>query len=145
MLVKEFEPEISNPMICSKSTLLKAKKMLRDVVVYGTAKDINTNKYEISGKTGTTEHYDVEKRKHTEEYRASFVPDTSLQNNPKYSIMVVINKPQINYYGALAAAPVFKKIADKIFTRDRDINPPVSNTGSKKIVPYSKNGFRDRS
>jgi cell division protein FtsI (penicillin-binding protein 3) len=116
MIIKEFEPEVSNPMICSKPTLLKAKKILRDVVVYGTAKDINTDEYEISGKTGTTEHYDVEKRMHTEEYRASFVGYFP-SDNPRYSIMVVINKPQTNYYGALAAAPVFKEIADIIFKK----------------------------
>jgi cell division protein FtsI (penicillin-binding protein 3) len=140
MIIKEFEPEVSNPMICSKPTLLKAKKILRDVVVYGTAKDINTDEYEISGKTGTTEHYDVEKRMHTEEYRASFVGYFP-SDNPRYSIMVVINKPQTNYYGALAAAPVFKEIADIIFKKDRDINPPIS-IHEKRIVPYSKNGFK---
>jgi len=141
MIVKEFKPEISNPMICSKPTLLKAKKILRDVVLYGTAKDINNSEYEISGKTGTTEYYDVEKRKHSEEYRASFVGYFP-SDNPKYSIIVVINKPQTNYYGALAAAPVFKKIADKIFTKDRSINPPENNIESFKI-PYSKNGYRE--
>ena len=130
-------------MICSKSTLLKAQKILRDVVVRGTAVDINTDKYKISGKTGTTEYYDFKQKKHIEKYRASFVGYFP-SDRPKYSIIVVINKPQKDYYGAYAAAPVFKKIADKIFTKDRDINPPVNNSlNSNSAVPYSKNGFQN--
>ena len=143
IIIKEFEPEISNPMICSKSTLLKAQKILRDVVVKGTAADINTDKYKISGKTGTTEHYDFKQKRHIEKYRASFVGYFP-SDRPKYSIIVVINKPQNDYYGAFAAAPVFKKIADKIFTKDRDINPPVKTTlNGNSVIPYSKNGFQN--
>ncbi|MCD4792755.1 MAG: transpeptidase family protein [Bacteroidales bacterium] len=143
IIIKEFKPEISNSMICSKSTLLKAQQILRDVVVKGTANDINTDKYKISGKTGTTEHYDIKQKRHTEKYRASFVGYFP-SDRPKYSIIVVINKPQKDYYGALAAAPVFKKIADKIFSKDSDINPPVkTNINSNAVIPYSKNGFQN--
>ncbi len=129
--VKTFSPEISNSLICSKSTLKKAQKILRDVVVSGTARGINTDRYKISGKTGTTQYYDIQKRKHIDLYRGSFVGYFP-SDNPKYSIIVEINKPKTDYYGAQAAAPVFKKIADKIFSRDREINPPKDN-----IVPDS--------
>ena len=142
MIIQEYQPEETNPLICSKSTLLKAQKILRDVVVSGTAKDINSEKYKISGKTGTTEHYDFKQKRHIEKYRASFVGYFP-SDNPKYSIIVVINKPQKDYYGALAAAPVFKKIADKLFSGDREINPPkeaIINSNSR--IPYSKNGSK---
>ncbi len=129
--VKIFKPEISNSMICSKSTLKKAQKILRDVVTSGTAKAINNDKYKISGKTGTTQYYDIKQHKHIDQYRGSFVGYFP-SDNPKYSIIVEINKPKTNYYGAQAAAPVFKKIADKIFSRDRDMNPP-----EEKIIPDS--------
>ena len=131
VIVKEFKPEISNSLICSKSTLKKAQKILRDVVVSGTARAINTKQYKISGKTGTTEYYDIKKRKHIEQYRGSFVGYFP-SDNPKYSIIVEINKPKHDYYGAQAAAPVFRKIADRIFMRDREINPPA-----EKNVPDS--------
>jgi len=131
MKIKEFKPEISNSLICSKSTLKKAQKILRDVVVYGTARAINNDQYKISGKTGTTEYYDIQLRKHIEKYRGSFVGYFP-SDNPKYSIIVEINKPKHDYYGAQAAAPVFKKIADNIFSHDREINPPT-----EEIVPDS--------
>ncbi|NPA68428.1 MAG: transpeptidase family protein, partial [Chlorobi bacterium] len=137
--VKEFEPEITNPMICSESTLKKAQKILRDVVVYGTARGINTDKYKISGKTGTTQYYDIKQKKHIEQYRASFVGYFP-SDNPKYSVIVEINKPKTDYYGAQAAAPVFKKIADKLFARDREINPPEETVPDDSLIlPIFKN------
>ena len=142
MTVKEFKPVEVNPLICSKSTILKAQKILRDVVEVGTAKSINTEQYEISGKTGTTEYYDYKTKKHNEKYRASFAGYFPSEN-PKYSIIVVINQPQTDYYGALAAAPVFKQIADKIFSKDRTINPPKDINNSVVKTPYSKNGNQD--
>ncbi len=143
VIFKEFEPEISNSLICSKSTLKKAQKILRDVVVYGTARAINSDKYKISGKTGTTEYYDIQQRKHIEQYRGSFVGYFP-SDNPKYSIIVEINKPKHDYYGAKAAAPVFKKIADNIFSRDREINPPKEEFVPDSLkIPYFKTAYSE--
>jgi cell division protein FtsI (penicillin-binding protein 3) len=125
-------------LICSKSTLKKAQQILRDVVVSGTAKGINNKHYKISGKTGTTEYYDIQQRKHIEQYRGSFVGYFP-SDNPKYSIIVEINKPKHDYYGAQAAAPVFKKIADHIFSHDREINPPVDDAIPDSLkIPTTK-------
>ncbi len=144
VVVKAFEPEISNPLICSKPTLLKAQKILRDVVTKGTAKNINTVKYEISGKTGTTEYYDDVKKMHTEQYRASFIGYFPSEK-PKYSIIVVINKPLSDYYGASAAAPLFKKISDKLFASDREINHHTNNVIAENLIlmPVTKNGNKN--
>ena len=39
-------------------------------------------------------------------------------NKPEYSCIVVIHRPnkRLGYYGSTVAAPVFKKIAKKIYT-----------------------------
>ncbi|NPA45179.1 MAG: transpeptidase family protein [Chlorobi bacterium] len=139
LTVKEYKPIELNPLICSKETLKKAKRVLRAVVEEGTAKAINTKQYKISGKTGTTEYYDAKLRTHNGQYRASFAGFFP-SDNPKYSIIVVINRPQTDYYGALAAAPVFKKIADEIFKRDRELNPPKEVKTNQIKTPLSKNG-----
>ncbi len=139
LTVKEFKPVVINPLICSKETLKKAQKILRDVVKVGTAKAINTNKYEISGKTGTTEYFDAKLRTHNGQYRASFAGFFP-SDNPKYSIIVVINRPQTDYYGALAAAPVFKKIADNLYKHDREINTTKYSGDNLIKTPISKNG-----
>ncbi len=141
IVVEDFKPEVSNSLICSRKTLKDAQTVLRKVVSDGTAKGINSKKYKISGKTGTTEYYDIAQRKHIEQYRGSFVGYFP-SDNPKYSIIVEVNKPKRDYYGALAAAPVFKKIADNIFAHDREINPPVRQEIHDSLsIPTTKTAF----
>ena len=118
-----FKKQILNPSICSKETLSIVKKMLYDVVHHknGTAKNIKSNNIKIAGKTGTAQvGYGTEKV----DYISSFVGYFPAEN-PKYSCIVVINKPNKNkgYYGSDVAAPVFKRIAEKISSR----NPVIEN------------------
>ncbi len=79
---------------------------------------------------------------HTEQYRGSFIGYFP-SDNPKYSIMVLINKPQSNYYGSLSAAPLFKIISDKIFSGDREINKSSYEQINQIEMPVTKNGYRD--
>ena len=118
-----FQKQILNPSICSKETLSIVKKMLYDVVHHknGTAKNIKSNNIKIAGKTGTAQvGYGTDKV----DYISSFVGYFPAEN-PKYSCIVVINKPNRNkgYYGSDVAAPVFKRIAEKISSR----NPVIEN------------------
>ena len=118
-----FKKQILNPSICSKETLSIVKKMLYDVVHHknGTAKNIKSNNIKIAGKTGTAQvGYGTDKV----DYISSFVGYFPAEN-PKYSCIVVINKPNKNkgYYGSDVAAPVFKRIAEKISSR----NPVIQN------------------
>ena len=118
-----FKKQILNPSICSKETLSIVKKMLYDVVHHknGTAKNIKSNNIKIAGKTGTSQvGYGTDKV----DYISSFVGYFPAEN-PKYSCIVVINKPNKDkgYYGSDVAAPVFKRIAEKISSR----NPVIEN------------------
>ena len=118
-----FKKQILNQSICSKETLSIVKKMLYDVVHHknGTAKNIKSNNIKIAGKTGTAQvGYGTDKV----DYISSFVGYFPAEN-PKYSCIVVINKPNKNkgYYGSDVAAPVFKRIAEKISSR----NPVIEN------------------
>ena len=118
-----FKKQILNPSICSKETLSIVKKMLYDVVHHknGTAKNIKSNNIKIAGKTGTAQvGYGTDKV----DYISSFVGYFPAEK-PKYSCIVVINKPNKNkgYYGSDVAAPVFKRIAEKISSR----NPVIEN------------------
>ncbi len=118
-----FKKKVLNPSICSKETLSIVKKMLYDVVHHknGTAKNIKSNNIKIAGKTGTAQvGYGTDKV----DYISSFVGYFPAEK-PKYSCIVVINKPNKNkgYYGSDVAAPVFKRIAEKISSR----NPVIEN------------------
>ena len=128
-----FKKQILNPSICSKETLSIVKKMLYDVVHHknGTAKNIKSNNIKIAGKTGTAQvGYGTDKV----DYISSFVGYFPAEN-PKYSCIVVINKPNKNkgYYGSDVAAPVFKRIAEKISSRNPVIESYIYSEMIKNI------------
>ena len=95
--------------------------MLYDVINHenGTAKNIRSKNVKIAGKTGTAQvGYGTDQV----DYISSFVGYFPA-NNPKYSCIVVVHKPnkKIGYYGSDVAAPVFKRIAEKISSRFPEI------------------------
>lgn len=118
--------------------------MLEGVVLRGTAKRLRNDKYKIAGKTGTAKLYDKDEGSYVYKYNASFVGYFPA-DNPRYSCIVVIYNPtQGGYYGAIAAAPVFKQIADKVYIYDLNIHKPVNCQNSKMAyLPYSKDGNKD--
>ncbi len=113
-IVQQNEVQVLNPAICSQETLSKIKPMLEGVVLRGTATNIENDQVTIAGKTGTCQlqYWKAE----TREYQASFAGYFPT-DNPQYSCIVVINKPNNHrgYYGSAVAAPVFKAIAQNIF------------------------------
>lgn len=142
-VVKSFPPEVIVPSIASKSTLDKVRKVLQGVVDSGTATNLSNPNYKIAGKTGTAQiaqgsrGYGTEGRR---VYQASFVgyfPAT----NPKYSCIVVINAPSKNvYYAAQVAGPVFKEIADKVYSTSLTWHTPLVTNGKFVDLPNSKSG-----
>jgi cell division protein FtsI (penicillin-binding protein 3) len=106
---------------------------------WGTAHSIKDPLLKMAGKTGTGQ---VDYTKKDVQYISSFVGYYPVEN-PKYSCIVVIHKPNksIGYYGATVAAPIFKTIAKKIFN-DTPYQVNVSkkdlealSVKSKDVVP----------
>ena len=112
---KVFSKHTLNPSVCSKETLNKVQQMLFNVVdkKWGTAFNIKDELLSMAGKTGTCQ---VDYTSEEVQYISSFVGYYPVEN-PKYSCIVVIHRPNksIGYYGSTVAAPVFKTIAKKIF------------------------------
>ena len=74
--------------------------------------NIYSKNISIAGKTGTCQRdYNTDNLQYISSFVGYFPAD-----DPLYSCIVVIHKPNKNkgYYGATVAAPVFKKIAEKI-------------------------------
>lgn len=116
--VDNFGTEILNYKICSDETLSQIKDILKNVVKRGTGESLYSKYFSMAGKTGTarTEYAAAdwaENKRYISSFAGYFPAD-----NPKYSCIVVIHKPSIKkgYYGADVTGPVFKRIAQKIFT-----------------------------
>lgn len=88
-------------------------KMLEQVVSSGGGKQAKIAGYSIAGKTGTAQKYEngaIAQGK----YVASFIGYTPA-DNPEYLVLVTVDEPKGAYYGSIVAAPVARKIFEKIF------------------------------
>ncbi|WP_395047296.1 penicillin-binding protein [Flavobacterium sp.] len=115
--IKKFDKQIINPKICSDETLKKVRAVLQNVVKRGTGSKLYSKDFSMAGKTGTAK-VDYHKTDGSMYYASSFAGYFPAEN-PKYSCIVVVHKPNTsknNYYGADVAGPVFKRIAQKVFT-----------------------------
>lgn len=118
--IKQFEPTILNPKICSDTTIALAKQCLEGVCnsALGSAREVFKDcEFLVAGKTGTN-HVDYRLDLGNEGvYQSSFIGYFPA-NNPQYTVCVVIkNTPnQMQYYGGQVAAPVFKEIANRLYS-----------------------------
>ncbi|MBI2281234.1 MAG: transpeptidase family protein [Bacteroidetes bacterium] len=143
--IKEIETEVISNSICSKKTIEMAKKMLEGVVENGTAKNLKNANFKIAGKTGTAQianksggYKNAAKISHQASFVGYFPAD-----NPKYSCIVVVAAPSRNvYYGNLVAGPIFKEVADKIYSTSFDVHKPLQNRDALAVskIPYAKDG-----
>jgi cell division protein FtsI (penicillin-binding protein 3) len=127
-VVKEFEAEVLNEKIATEENLTIIRDMLEGVVERGTAKNIKSDQYKIAGKTGTTQK--LADGQYSKRYYTSFAGYFPAEE-PKYSCIVVIDDPAgPNKYGGKTAAPVFRKMADKVFATR--IKKPIHLVDSAK-------------
>ena len=140
-----YGPEVLKNSICSKETIAKAKIMLEGVVNNGTAKNLKSEQYKIAGKTGTAVinrvgggYSDAQGNK---DYRASFVGYFPA-DNPLYSCIVVVSKPQKRKYGNRVAGDVFRDVADKVFATDLRLHSDISKSTWEPVgdAPALDNG-----
>lgn len=116
--IKKYNTEVMNQKICSQETILKLHAVLENVVKRGTGSKLYSKDFSMAGKTGTAQ-VNYSKNGGSEKYYASSFVGYFPADKPKYSCIVVVHKPSTannNYYGADVAGPVFKRIAQKIFT-----------------------------
>ena len=97
----------------------------------------------MAGKTGTAQ---VNYKDKSKLYYASSFVGYFPAKEPKYSCIVIVNKPNVaaGYYGADVSGPVFKRIAQKIFTDSpsmnhvKDINAKVASQEKNYASYYKK-------
>ncbi len=122
--VEIFDKVVIDSKICSNETVKKVQEVLKNVVVRGTGQKLFDKNFSMAGKTGTARtEYWKEDWATNRRYISSFTGYFPAEN-PKYSCIVVIHKPdrKIGFYGADVSGPVFKDIAQKIYTSNHIIN-----------------------
>ena len=134
-VIEKFNTEVINNNIVSQSTVDSAKSLLEGVVERGTARRAFKNSpYKVAGKTGTAQ-IAVNGKYNKTNYNASFVGYFPA-DKPAYSAIVVINNPSAGkYYGGSVAAPVFKEIADNLYSTSIAIENNNGSTIDSLIIP----------
>ena len=113
---RKSDVEIISASVCSKETIGKVKSLLKGVVEkpWGTAHNIYDPNFAIAGKTGTCQlDYNTDEIQYVASFVGYFPSD-----RPKYSCIVVVHRPnkEKGYFGSTVAAPVFQKIAHKLYS-----------------------------
>ena len=106
-------PQVLSTPISPKTAKVVTEMMVKAVDM-GEAKFAKPKGYRIAGKTGTAQipvagHYDP---KNTIASFIGFAP----ADNPKFVMLVVVDRPKSSIYGAETAAPIFFKVAKNILT-----------------------------
>ncbi|HEY1018744.1 MAG TPA: penicillin-binding protein [Sediminibacterium sp.] len=118
ILLKQFEPVVTDEAVCSQQTLQQLKACLEGVCTSGTATALFKNAaYKVAGKTGTALVADGNRGYADKIYQSSFAGYFPA-DNPQYTCVVIVkNKAHAPvYYGAAVAGPVFKEIADRLYS-----------------------------
>lgn len=145
-VVKSMQTETITPSICSSSTLKKVRKILEGVITDGTGKAVQSDVVTIAGKTGTAQisqgksGYQAGGKSHQVSFCGYFPAD-----DPQYTAIVVIRKPQIGYAsGGTMSGGVFKSIAEQMTAMVQSREAEKEETGNWAKLPTVKGGSYER-
>lgn len=113
---KKAKPQKIRQVI-KPQTAQTMKKVLEHVVLEGSGKKAQVPGYSVAGKTGTAEKLDkaggYAKRRHV----VSFCGFTPI-NDPRFTILIILDNPAKYTFGGTAAAPVFKEVAEGLLAME---------------------------
>ncbi|WP_225975373.1 penicillin-binding protein [Panacibacter ginsenosidivorans] len=118
IVYRQIEPAVINEQIVEPRIVKDAQNCMKAVVTEGTAKLIFRDApYTVAGKTGTAHVADGVHGYDDGIYQASFVGYFPA-DKPQYTCIVVIKtKPHAPlHYGGQLSAPVFKEVADRLYS-----------------------------
>ena len=111
--VEKLAKPVKIRRVLSAETAKTMRSLLQTVVEVGSGKRAQIKGYNVAGKTGTAEKLSKEggyaKRNHVVSF-CGMVPVT----NPQFTILVILDNPEVYAFGSTAAAPVFKEIAEPL-------------------------------
>ncbi|MEE9316584.1 MAG: penicillin-binding transpeptidase domain-containing protein [bacterium] len=112
-VVKEFQPCPVRGVISYKTAKTLTNILCR-IVEKGTGEKAKIMGYRVAGKTGTAQKFDPETGKYSDtNYIASFIGYLPAEQ-PKVTILVILDEPQGYYWGGSIAAPVFARVGLRI-------------------------------
>ncbi len=120
--------------IISEKAARQTVEMMRLSVTDGTSRRAFTPGYDLAGKTGTAQKYDVEAKQYSKDkHLASFIA-LFPASDPKISILVMMDEPTGKGWGGHVAAPIGKEVA---ISTARTLGMPSSND-TRYVVDWNE-------
>lgn len=135
-VVREIEPEVIIEQIASPEAIRTVQGALRGVVERGTARSLGNPRYTVAAKTGTAQiamgrrgYTAADGSRHYLGSIAGYFP----AENPKYSMIIAFKTYYKSgsgktYYGGALSAPLFRTIADRIYSSSYEFLKPAPVT-----------------
>jgi cell division protein FtsI (penicillin-binding protein 3) len=133
----ENQSRVVRRVISEKSSRLLTS-MLKEVTTEGgTGMMASIEGFEVAGKTGTAQKADLAHGGYAAKKRVGsfigFVP----ADNPRLVVLVLVDEPEVNVYGGVVAAPVFRNVARgalrHLAVAPQKSNPVVSLPGQAEL------------
>jgi cell division protein FtsI (penicillin-binding protein 3) len=112
-IIQQFSPQARQRVISPETARTVARMMEGVTTEGGTGMNAAVEGYRVAGKTGTAQKVDPITRSYSVDKRTAsfigFIP----ADDPRLTILVVIDEPKTSPYGGVVAAPAFKAIAQQ--------------------------------
>jgi membrane peptidoglycan carboxypeptidase len=114
--------------------------MMETVILEGTGKPAQLDGYTAAGKSGTAQKIDPATGRYSpNQYNSSFVGFAPV-NDPRVTILVVLDSPVGAHHGGEVGGPVFKRVAEQVLTYldvPRDV-PSTSEVQTAKKTEHAQ-------
>ena len=117
-LVQAYHPTAVRRIV-SPETAKRLTHIMTDVVGAedGTGKQARIVNVAVAGKTGTSQKFDFTRHVYSSERVKTSFMGFFPSDDPQVAILVILDEPQRDKWGGVAAAPVFRDIGEQILTR----------------------------
>jgi cell division protein FtsI (penicillin-binding protein 3) len=119
-LVQAYHPTVVRRVV-SPETAKRLTNIMTDVVGAedGTGKHARIVNVAVAGKTGTSQKFDFTRHVYSSERVKTSFMGFFPADDPQVAMLVILDEPQRDKWGGVAAAPVFRDIGEQILTRFR--------------------------
>ncbi|HXC92551.1 MAG TPA: penicillin-binding protein [Geobacteraceae bacterium] len=146
--VKQFSPVIKQQVVSPETARSVAKMMEGVAAEGGTGASASVDGFKVAGKTGTAQKADPVTKGYSQDKRTASFVGFIPADQPRLTILVVIDEPKTSPYGGVVAAPAFSAIAKQSLCYLRvSPNQPLKNKSgiieAKKDTPMTEDVAED--
>ena len=148
-LVKEIQQMDGTPMlkveptkirrVISRKTAQMMREILGHVVARGTGKHAMTKGYRVAGKTGTAQKYNATLGNYSSTRLVTSFIGFAPAEYPSVVIAAIIDEPAINEWGGTVAAPLFKRVAERVLPY---LDIPADDSATPEFVAFMRDANR---